>query len=283
MKHNPPRHSSNSLNSQASMTLQATSQPGAGKGKSRKRKDQSPPSPSLPDGNSVVQQQPCSLAIPITSSFSKPANKQGFRFSLRRMLYNSPLVSQRRSRSLSGGNNLSNPAPSSSSTGGLRKRQSPCTCEFLFISFNLMSAFVHFYARISCCLFPHSSIWIWKPLRYLQHISVRAPCSQQISQVSYIWELGMPSVLGRMLQRILSRVALLHASVVPRLHAAVLANRNFRVTCQHQLPRMLGAYASQWWMPTFLFLFNNHANHEWKWFYISLDFYFFVTQTSEQY
>uniref|UniRef100_A0A0P4ZRV4 RBR-type E3 ubiquitin transferase n=1 Tax=Daphnia magna TaxID=35525 RepID=A0A0P4ZRV4_9CRUS len=133
MKHNPPRHSSNSLdNSQASMTLQATSQPGAGKGKSRKRKDHSPPSPSLPDGNSVVQQQqPCSLAIPITSSFSKPANKQGFRFSLRRMLYNSPLVSQRRSRSLSGGNNLGNPAPSSSSsTGGLRKRQSPCTSRY---------------------------------------------------------------------------------------------------------------------------------------------------------
>nr|CAH0113549.1 unnamed protein product [Daphnia galeata] len=138
MKQNPPRNSSNSLSSQASMTLQATTttsqqqQPGAGKGKSRKRKDHSPPSPSLlPDGNSVVQQQqPCSLAIPITSSFSKPANKQGFRFSLRRMLYNSPLVSQRRSRSLSGGNNVSNPAPSSSSTGGLRKRQSPSTSRY---------------------------------------------------------------------------------------------------------------------------------------------------------
>ena len=148
MKQNPPRNSSNSLSSQASMTLQATTttsqqqQPGAGKGKSRKRKDHSPPSPSLlPDGNSVVQQQqPCSLAIPITSSFSKPANKQGFRFSLRRMLYNSPLVSQRRSRSLSGGNNVSNPAPSSSSsTGGLRKRQSPSTCESSFHSFSSLT------------------------------------------------------------------------------------------------------------------------------------------------
>ena len=144
MKQNPPRNSSNSLSSQASMTLQATTtttsqqqlQPGAGKGKSRKRKDHSPPSPSLlPDGSSVVQ-QPCSLAIPITSSFSKPANKQGFRFSLRRMLYNSPLVSQRRSRSLSGGNNIGNPAPSSSSSaGGLRKRQSPSTCESLLGGF----------------------------------------------------------------------------------------------------------------------------------------------------
>lgn len=150
MQQNPPRNSSNSLSSQASMTLQAATttftsqqqlQPGAGKGKSRKRKDHSPPSPSLlPDGNSVVQQQqPCSLAIPITSSFSKPANKQGFRFSLRRMLYNSPLVSQRRSRSLSGGNNIGNPAPSSSSTGGLRKRQSPSTCESSLVVFWLLS------------------------------------------------------------------------------------------------------------------------------------------------
>lgn len=260
MKHNPPRYSSNSLdNSQASMTLQATSQPGAGKGKSRKRKDHSPPSPSLPDGNSVVQQQqPCSLAIPITSSFSKPANKQGFRFSLRRMLYNSPLVSQRRSRSLSGGNNLGNPAPSSSSsTGGLRKRQSPCTCESLFILFALMSSFVYVHKRGSCCSFPHSPIWIWKPFRYLQHFSIRAPCSQQISQVSYIWELGMPSLFGRMFQRILSRAALLHAPVVSRLLAAVLANRDFRVTCQHQLPRMLRAHASQRWIPdSFSFSFS---------------------------
>lgn len=129
MKHNPPRQSSNSLSSQASLTLQTTTQPGAGKGKGRKNKDHSPPSPFPPDGNSVAQQQPCSLAIPITSSFvSKPNNKQGFRFSLRRMLH-SPLISQRRARSLSGGNNIGNPAPSSSSTGGLRKRQSPSTCE----------------------------------------------------------------------------------------------------------------------------------------------------------
>ena len=137
-----PRHSSNSLSSQASLTLQSTSQPGAGKGKARKTKDHSPPSPLLSDGNSVSQQQPCSLAIPITSSFSKPTNKQGFRFSLRRMLYNSPLVSQRRARSLSGGNNLGNPTPSTStSTGGLRKRQSPSTCEFNLLDMFSLSIF----------------------------------------------------------------------------------------------------------------------------------------------
>lgn len=153
LKHNQPRHSSNSLSSQASLTLQASSQPGAGKGKTRKSKDHSPPSPLLPEGNSVAQQQPCSLAIPITSSFSKPANKQGFRFSLRRMLYNSPLVSQRRARSLSGGNNLSgNPAPSSSSTGGLRKRQSPSTCEYTSTVPRQSSLFHHL--MILVCLLP---------------------------------------------------------------------------------------------------------------------------------
>jgi E3 ubiquitin-protein ligase RNF19A len=97
----------------------------------------------------VQQQQPCSLAIPITSSFSKPANKQGFRFSLRRMLYNSPLVSQRRSRSLSGGNNIGNPAPSSSSTGGLRKRQSPSTCESSLVVFWLLSHLI----KLICYIF----------------------------------------------------------------------------------------------------------------------------------
>lgn len=134
MRNNQSRLSSNSLSSQASLTVQVATQPGAGKGKSRKSKDHSPPSSLPADGSSVVQQQPCSLAIPITSSFSKPTKKQGIRDSLRRMLH-SPLISQRRARSLSAGNNLGNPGPSSCSsaaptTAGPRKRQSPSTCEF---------------------------------------------------------------------------------------------------------------------------------------------------------
>lgn len=83
----------------------------------------------------------CSLAIPITSSFSKAggSGKQGFRFSLRRMLYNSPLVVQRRARSLSGGNNLGaggGPVPSGStagSTGALKKKQSTSSCNYYFL------------------------------------------------------------------------------------------------------------------------------------------------------
>ena len=86
----------------------------------------------------------CSLAIPITSSFSKAggSGKQGFRFSLRRMLYNSPLVVQRRARSLSGGNNLGagggNPLPSGStagSTGALKKKQSTSSCNYFYFIF----------------------------------------------------------------------------------------------------------------------------------------------------
>ena len=135
MKNNQSRLSSNSLSSQTSLAMQVASLPGAGKGKSRKSKDQSPPSSLPPDGgtpSSVGQQQPCSLAIPITSSFSKPTKKQGFtiRDSLRRMLH-SPLISQRRARSLSAGNNLGSLAPSSSAsaTSGPKKRQSPSTCK----------------------------------------------------------------------------------------------------------------------------------------------------------
>lgn len=85
----------------------------------------------------------CSLAIPITSSFSKAggSGKQGFRFSLLLswMLYNSPLVVQRRARSLSGGNNLGagggNPLPSGStagSTGALKKKQSTSSCNYFY-------------------------------------------------------------------------------------------------------------------------------------------------------
>lgn len=127
MKYNPSRHSSNSLSSQASLTSQPSGQHGA-KGKARRSREQSPPL-ALSDSSPTAQQASCSLAIPITSTFSKPANKQGFRFSLRRMLYNSPLIGQRRARSLSG-NGLNNPAPScSNSTGGLKKKTSPSACK----------------------------------------------------------------------------------------------------------------------------------------------------------
>ena len=80
-------------------------------------KDASPSSCSAAEKGSE-----CSIAIPITSSFSKPQNKQGFRFSLRRMLYNSPLVAQRRARSLSGGSNLSAANNSGTSTRKQKKQ-----------------------------------------------------------------------------------------------------------------------------------------------------------------
>lgn len=126
--------------SQASLSSQpsSVSQAGIVKGKSNKSKRGGfHLSSGKEDPQVVLPSEACSLAIPITSSFSKAGGsngKQGFRFSLRRMLYNSPLVVQRRARSLSGGNNLvagnnaSQPggsgASASSSTGALKKKKS---------------------------------------------------------------------------------------------------------------------------------------------------------------
>ena len=120
----PTHQSSTPLSKQKSsnslMSGQPNSQTSLTSEKSR-RKDDSPTPSTVLDGNSGAQ---CSLAIPITSSFSKPSNKQGFRFSLRRMLYSSPLVAQRRARSLSGSNNF-NLAPTSSG----KKKTSPTMCK----------------------------------------------------------------------------------------------------------------------------------------------------------
>ena len=120
-----PKHSSNSqLSGQTSSQASLTSAPShSSKDKMNKKNDSPSPSAFL-EGNSAVG-GPCSLAIPITSTFTKPSNKQGFRFSLRRMLYNSPLVSQRRARSLSASNNITLTA----STTPLRKKTSPSTCK----------------------------------------------------------------------------------------------------------------------------------------------------------
>ena len=103
---------------------------------SKKGKGVSPPLVSGGSSETVAgaagPAQQCSIAIPITSSFSKPSNKQqGFRFSLRRMLYNSPLVSQRsRTLSLSGSNNV---APhSSSGASRSKKKQSPANRKSVF-------------------------------------------------------------------------------------------------------------------------------------------------------
>ena len=135
------KNSSHSLSSQVSLTspqqpaalaVSPTASAQSIKLKQRKSDLSSPSPPVMADvGPAANQQQPCSLAIPITSSFSKPPNKQGFRFSLRRMLYNSPLVSQRRARSLS----TSTQAPTAGTSGGSgstsdsKKKQSPSLCK----------------------------------------------------------------------------------------------------------------------------------------------------------
>ena len=82
--------------------------------------------------------------------------------------------------------------------------------------------------------FPHSPVRIWKPFRHLQQFPViRDPSGQQITWMCYIRKLGMSSLPGRVFQWILSRAALLHTPVVPRLFAAVLADRDIRIPRQH--------------------------------------------------
>ena len=133
---------SSSRRSLSQVSLSSSQHSSSGKGKKSKRGGQ-----QQQQGNERTADLPpeaCSMAIPITSSFSKPGagggGKQGFRFSLRRMLYNSPLVVQRRARSLSTGNNLASTSgsavPGSSSTAsGLsttKKKQSTSSCTFYF-------------------------------------------------------------------------------------------------------------------------------------------------------
>ena len=177
------KNSSHSLSSQVSLTspqqpaaLAVSPTASAQSIKLKQRKgDLSPSSQSvMVDGGPAAnqqQQQPCSLAIPITSSFSKPPNKQGFRFSLRRMLYNSPLVSQRRARSLSS----STQTPTASTSGGAgstsdsKKKQSPSLCK-LFINFKIgnilkINLFFYFY-------FGYSSFRIWEPFRRIEQLAI---------------------------------------------------------------------------------------------------------------
>ena len=125
------KNSSHSLSSQVSfISSQVPTAATSTQGVKQRKGDSSPPIMAEGGpGNLQLQPQPCSLAIPITSSFSKPANKQGFRFSLRRMLYNSPLVSQRRARSLSSGNNLSSQTTAGTSGSDSKKKQSPSLCK----------------------------------------------------------------------------------------------------------------------------------------------------------
>ena len=117
-KHSSPSSTSCQTSSQTSILMSATSAAGASKSK---KKDVSPSPSNLLERQESNIGGHCSIAIPITSSFTKPSNKQGFRFSLRRMLYNSPLVSQRRTRCQSASNNQN--LPSENAGSGSKKNR----------------------------------------------------------------------------------------------------------------------------------------------------------------
>ena len=121
-KHSSPSSTSCQTSSQTSILMSATSAAGASKSK---KKDVSPSPSNLLERQESNIGGHCSIAIPITSSFTKPSNKQGFRFSLRRMLYNSPLVSQRRTRCQSASNNQN--LPSENAGSGSKKKQTSAT------------------------------------------------------------------------------------------------------------------------------------------------------------
>ena len=61
-------------------------------------------------------------------------------------------------------------------------------------------------------------------------------------------ELGVSFMFGGMWQRLVPAAPVMFAPLVPRLPSAVPAHRDLRVACQHQLPRVLGTDASQWYV-----------------------------------